>query len=273
MYNKFVAQRNVIQESWRQIDVELRRRYDLIPQIVETVRGYASHESNTLTELTRLRTAAVAAPQSVGAGEKAETEQAISQALRSVMVSVEAYPDLKANTNFLELQRQLSDTEDRIAAGRRYYNANVRAYNTRLESFPSSFIGNWGKFTPADYFELDDAATERQPPKIDFSGLAGGAQSQAAPTPPSTPALPQDSGQPTDGLPASVRDQAAEPQGSPPAGSAAACSPDSPDSPGHRHAAALGFASSRPGSSDEARDRFDPDPALTRHHDTEDTDS
>ncbi len=201
-YNKFVAQRNIIQESWRQIDVELRRRYDLIPQLVETVRGYASHESNTLTELTRLRTAAVSAPQSVGAGEKAETEQAISTALRSVMVSVEAYPDLKANTNFLELQRQLAETEDRIAAGRRYYNANVRAYNTRLESFPSSFIANFGKFTPADYFELDDAATERQPPKVDFGGLSGGP----------SPAVAQTAGQPTDGLPPSVRRPAALPE-------------------------------------------------------------
>lgn len=200
-YNKFVSQRNIIQESWRQIDVELRRRYDLIPQLVETVRGYASHESNTLTELTRLRTAAVSAPQSVGAGQKAETEQAISTALRSVMVSVEAYPDLKANTNFMELQRQLAETEDRIAAGRRYYNANVRAYNTRLESFPSSFVGNFGKFTPADYFELDDAATERQPPKVDFSGLSGGA-----------PAITRTTGQPTDGLPPSVREPAAQPE-------------------------------------------------------------
>lgn len=206
-YNKFVSQRNIIQESWRQIDVELRRRYDLIPQLVETVRGYASHESNTLTELTRLRSAAVSAPQSVGAGEKAETEQAISTALRSVMVSVEAYPDLKANTNFLELQRQLGGTEDRIAAGRRYYNANVRAYNTRLESFPSSFIGNFGNFTPADYFELDDAATERQPPKVDFGGLSGG------PSPAVTPTTGQPTtGQPTDGLPPSVRQPAAQPE-------------------------------------------------------------
>jgi len=135
------------------------------------------------------------------ASVKAGTEQAISAALRSVMISVEAYPDLKANTNFLELQRQLAETEDRIAAGRRYYNANVRAYNTRLESFPSSFIGNWGRFTPADYFELDDTATERQPPKVDFNGLSGGA----------SPALAQDTGQPTDGLPPSVRQPAAQP--------------------------------------------------------------
>lgn len=211
-YNKFVSQRNIIQESWRQIDVELRRRYDLIPQLVETVRGYANHESNTLTELTRLRTAAVAAPQA-GAADKAETEQEISAALRSVMVSVEAYPDLKANQNFLELQRQLAETEDRIAAGRRFYNANVRAYNTRLESFPSSFIGNWGKFTPADYFELDDPA-QREVPKVDFSGLSGGPQAPAAPTPAQTQApaaLPQTSGQPTDGLPPAVRQPAEQP--------------------------------------------------------------
>ena len=178
MYNRFVAQRNLIQESWRQIDVELRRRYDLIPQLVETVKGYASHERGTLDELTRLRTQAVSGTSSDGPPD-AGTEQAISNTLRSLMVSVEAYPDLKANQNFAELQRQLADTEDRIANGRRYYNSNVRSYNTRLESFPSSILGRFGHFEQAQYFELTDPDA-RQAPKIDF-GTSGPA------TRPSTP--------------------------------------------------------------------------------------
>jgi len=176
-YNKFVSQRNVIQESWRQIDVELKRRHDLIPQLVETVKGYARHEQNVLSQLTALRTRAVAQP-GASPAERGQTERQISQALRSVMVSVEAYPELKSNTNFVELQRQLSETEDRIAAGRRFYNANVRAYNTRLESFPSSQIAKMGHFDPADYFTLDDPG-ERDMPVVDFSNLSGAQQTSA----------------------------------------------------------------------------------------------
>lgn len=177
-YNKFVSQRNVIQESWRQIDVELKRRHDLIPQLVETVRGYAAHEQNVLTQLTALRTQAVSQP-AASPAERGQTEQQISQALRSMMVSVESYPQLKSNTNFVELQRQLAETEDRIAAGRRFYNANVRAYNTRLESFPSSRIAAMGNFEPADYFTLDDPQV-REMPQVDFSGLTGQAGQQAS---------------------------------------------------------------------------------------------
>ena len=138
LYNGFVKSRNLIQESWRQIDVELNRRYDLIPNLVETVRAYAAHERNTLEQVVALRSqAAQLAQQSGGAPtqERAQVEEQLSGAVRNLIVSVEAYPDLKSNVNFLELQRELTDTEDRIAAGRRYYNANVRNYNTQVESF------------------------------------------------------------------------------------------------------------------------------------------
>src|SRR3712207_2307112 len=139
-YNGFVKSRNVIQESWRQVDVELNRRYELLPNLVETVRAYAAHERNTLEDITRLRSQAQQLSASEGAlpsQQRAEVEEALSGAVRNLIVSVEAYPDLKSNQNFLELQRQLAETEDRIANGRRYYNANVRVYNTKVESVPT----------------------------------------------------------------------------------------------------------------------------------------
>jgi LemA protein len=166
MYNRFVSQRNVIEESWRQIDVELRRRYDLIPQLVETVKGYASHERQVLTELSRLRSQAVSGPSRPGA-QRAQTEEAISGQLRQLMVSVEAYPQLQSNQNFLQLQQTLADIEDRIAAGRRFYNANVRAYNTRLATFPSSIIGSAFHHEPAEYFDIQDQQA-RQMPQVSF---------------------------------------------------------------------------------------------------------
>jgi LemA protein len=142
-YNGFVKSRNLIQESWRQIDVELNRRYELIPNLVETVRAYAAHERNTLEDVTRLRSQAQQLSQSEGAlpsQQRADVEAQLSGAVRNLIVSVEAYPDLKSNQNFLELQRQLAETEDRIAAGRRFYNANVRVYNTKVESVPTNII-------------------------------------------------------------------------------------------------------------------------------------
>ena len=138
-YNGFVKSRNLIQEAWRQIDVELNRRYELIPNLVETVRAYAAHERNTLEDITRLRAQAQQISQADGAlpsQQRADVEQALSGAVHNLIVSVEAYPDLKSNQNFLELQKQLTETEDRIAAGRRFYNANVRVYNTKVESVP-----------------------------------------------------------------------------------------------------------------------------------------
>lgn len=173
-YNKFIRGRNVIQESWRQIDVELNRRYDLIPNLIETVRGYAAHERNSLEQITALRNQA-AALANHDHGEPSEQRAAIeaqlSQSVRSLMVSVEAYPDLKSNVNFLELQRELTDTEDRIAAGRRFYNANVRDYNTRIESVPSNIIAGFGKFEKASYFEVNDAQI-RQAPTVNFGEIS-----------------------------------------------------------------------------------------------------
>ncbi len=167
-YNGLVRMRNLVEESWRQVDVELNRRYDLIPNLVETVKGYARHESGTLEEVVRLRNQA-AGMGGAPSADRAGVEEQLSGAVRQLLVTVEAYPDLKANQNFVELQRQLADTEDRIANGRRYYNANVRNYNTRIESFPTNIIAGFGKFERATYFEVNDAAV-RQAPKVSFDG-------------------------------------------------------------------------------------------------------
>lgn len=166
-YNGLVRMRNLVEESWRQVDVELNRRYDLIPNLVETVKGYARHESGTLEEVVRLRNQAAGMASGSPSEQRAGVEEQLSGALRQLLVTVEAYPDLKANTNFVELQRQLAETEDRIANGRRYYNANVRNYNTRIESFPTSLIAGMGHFERATYFEVNDAAV-RQAPKVSF---------------------------------------------------------------------------------------------------------
>ena len=176
-YNSLVKARNVIQESWRQIDVELNRRYDLIPNLVETVRGYASHERGVLEKVTSLRQNAMAlAAQVQGAPneQRAAAESALTEAVRGLMVSVESYPNLKSNTNYLELQRERADTEDRIAASRRFYNANVRDYNTRIESVPTNIIAGMGKFERATYFEVNDP-TVRQAPTVNFGQPPAGA--------------------------------------------------------------------------------------------------
>ncbi len=182
LYNGFVRSRNLIQESWRQIDVELNRRYDLIPNLVETVRAYAAHERNTLENVTRLRNQAAAlAGQGGASAERAQAEEALSGAVRGLMVSVEAYPDLKSNVNFLELQRELTATEDRIAAGRRFYNANVRNYNTQVESFPSVLVANMFKFEKATYFEVNDQQM-RQAPQVSFGEISERPAGSAEPT-------------------------------------------------------------------------------------------
>ena len=164
LYNGFARDRNMIQESWRQIDVELNRRYDLIPRLVETVRAYAAHERNTLEGVTRMRNQAAALAQQGGtAAQRAQAEEQLSAAVRNLIVSVEAYPQLQSNQNFLELQRELTDTEDRIAAGRRFYNANVRNYNTKIDSFPSNILAGMYHFEKATYFEVNDAEVRRAP--------------------------------------------------------------------------------------------------------------
>lgn len=163
-YNGLVRLRNLVQEAWRQIDVELQRRHDLIPNLVETVKGYAKHERATLEAVTQARTIA-AAPGSSPA-EQAQQENVLTQALGRLFAVAEAYPDLKANQNFMQLQQELTNTEDRIAAGRRFYNANVRTLNTRIETFPTVIIANMFGFHREEYFEVEEAA--RTAPTVEF---------------------------------------------------------------------------------------------------------
>lgn len=167
MYNSLVRLRNLVQEAWRQIDVELHRRHDLIPNLVETVKGYAAHERAVFDEVTAAR-AAASNPGATPAAQ-AQQENALTAALGRLFAVAEAYPQLRASENFLALQAELTTTEDRIAAGRRFYNANVRQLNTRVESFPSNLVASWFGFARAEYFEADDPAV-RQAPTVSFGG-------------------------------------------------------------------------------------------------------
>jgi len=164
-YNGLVKLRNLVQEAWHQIDTELQRRHDLIPNLVETVKGYAAHEKETFQAVTEAR-AAAANPGSSPA-EQAQQENVLTQALGRLFAVAEAYPELKANVNFLQLQTELANTEDRVAAGRRFYNANVRELNTKIETVPTSIIASIFKFVKAEYFETEDPAA-RQAPTVSF---------------------------------------------------------------------------------------------------------
>jgi LemA protein len=164
-YNRLVRLRQNVRESWSAIETELRRRYDLIPNLVETVKGYASHERGTLEAVVQARNAAVA--NNGDPGSQAQTENALSGALRQVFALSEAYPELRANENFRELQQQLEETEHRISQARRFYNANVREINTAVESFPSSLIADNFGFKPEPYFEVEEAAA-RGPVAVQF---------------------------------------------------------------------------------------------------------
>ena len=164
-YNGLVKLRNLVKEAWKQIDVELQRRHDLIPNLVETVKGYATHEKGTFEEVTRAR-AAASSPGS-GPAEQAAQENILTQALGKLFAVVENYPELKANVNFQQLQAELTNTEDRIAAGRRFYNANVRTLNTKVETFPTNIIAGMFGFKQAEYFETADEAA-RQAPTVTF---------------------------------------------------------------------------------------------------------
>ncbi|MBC7460070.1 MAG: LemA family protein [Thermoleophilia bacterium] len=168
-YNGLVARRNRVDESWSGIDVQLKRRHDLIPNLLETVKGYAAHERQTLENVVKARNSAVAAQDSGDPAAAGQAEGVLSGALRQVFALGEAYPDLKANTNFLDLQAQLADTEDKISAARRIYNANVRDYNTKIQQVPSNVIAGIGKFTARQFFELEDPAVERAVPTVSFS--------------------------------------------------------------------------------------------------------
>ncbi|MBC7836566.1 LemA family protein [Acetobacteraceae bacterium] len=166
-YNRFVALIQRTKEAWSDIDVQLKRRYDLIPNLVETVKGYATHEKDAFESVTTARARAMNAG---GIAEKGKAENMLTQALGGIFAIAEAYPDLKANQNFLELQRELSDTENKIQAARRFYNGNVRDLNTAVQVFPSNIIAGMFRFEPKEFFELDaDEAAAREPVKVKFS--------------------------------------------------------------------------------------------------------
>lgn len=162
MYNRFVRQRTLVDESWGGIDVELTRRHDLIPNLVETVQGYATHERAVLENLTQAREAATA-HKTDDPAQRQEFEESVGRALTEVLARVEAYPDLQASRNFLDLQDELTHTEDRIAAARRFYNGNVRAYNTRVATFPSNLVAAMFGFEARDFFEITDATARTAP--------------------------------------------------------------------------------------------------------------
>ncbi len=165
-YNRLVALVNRVKEAWADIDVQLKRRYDLIPNLVETVKGYAAHEAGTLQKVTEARTAAMGA-QTVA--EHNAADNMLAGALKSLFAVSEAYPDLKANSNFVELQRELSDTENKIQAARRFYNGVVMELNNAVESFPSNLIASIFGFKQADFFELGaDEQEAKNPVKVSF---------------------------------------------------------------------------------------------------------
>jgi LemA protein len=163
MYNGLVRMRNHVAESWSDIDTELKRRYDLIPNLVETVKGYAKHEKEVLEGVVKARNAAMANHGSPSS--QAKDENAMIGSLKQLFAVVEGYPELKANQNFLKLQEELINTEDRIQRARRFYNGNVRDLNVRVETFPSSLIASMGGFKQAEFFEIDEAI-QRQAPQV-----------------------------------------------------------------------------------------------------------
>ena len=162
-YNRFVSQHTLVDESWKQIDVELQRRHDLIPNLVETVKGYAAHERDVLETVTAAREDAEA-HRSDGPKRREPFEEKLGGAVRGVLARVEDYPDLKASATFLQLQDELTNTEDRIAASRRFYNGNVRALNTRVATFPSNVIAGVFNFARREFFELTDPVVRVAPP-------------------------------------------------------------------------------------------------------------
>jgi len=165
-YNRLVALTNRSEEAWSDIDVQMKRRYDLIPNLIETVKGYVSHERETLEKVTEARTKAMGA-QSVA--DHAQAENMLTGALKSLFAVAESYPDLKANTNFLELQRELSDTENKIQAARRFYNSVVQDLQNGLEQFPSNLIGNMFGFKTREFFQLAEGEeAARQPVQVKF---------------------------------------------------------------------------------------------------------
>jgi len=167
IYNSLVGLRNQVKNAWAQIDVQLKRRYDLIPNLVETVKGYKIHERETLEAVTKARNVAAGAA-SAGAGERSKLEGELSSALARLLVVVEQYPDLKANQNFLALQEELTSTENKISFSRQYYNDSVLNYNNKIQMFPSNIVAGMGGFKAGEFFEVT-APGEKQAPKVSFS--------------------------------------------------------------------------------------------------------
>lgn len=167
LFNRFVTLRNRVKEAWADIEVQLKRRYDLIPNLVNTVKGYATHESTAFEKVTAARSAAMGAGSGTLA-DKAQAENNLAGALKSVFAIAEAYPDLKANQNFLELQRELSDTENKIQAARRFYNGNVRDFNTSIEVFPGNIIAKTFAFKSMDLFDLAGNDAAQNPVEVKF---------------------------------------------------------------------------------------------------------
>lgn len=165
LYNSIIRAKNQVDEAWSDIEVQLKRRYDLIPNLVETVKGYAQQESSVLENVTKARTAAM------GAGtlqEKLKDENALSGTLKSLFAVAESYPDLKSNTNFMQLQRDLTDTEDKIQAARRFYNGTVRDFNTKLQVFPTNIFASILGFKAREFFDIPDGGPESQPVQVKF---------------------------------------------------------------------------------------------------------
>jgi len=165
LFNGLVRSKNQVDEAWSDIEVQLKRRYDLIPNLVETVKGYAKQESSVLENVTKARTMAM------GAGsmeEKLKDENILSGALKSLFAVSEAYPDLKSNQNFMKMQADLTDTEDKIQAARRFYNGNVRDYNTKIQQFPTNFFASMFGFGKREFFDIDEKGVEGQPVKVQF---------------------------------------------------------------------------------------------------------
>ncbi|UCE82600.1 MAG: LemA family protein [Deltaproteobacteria bacterium] len=164
IYNKLVRLKNLVEEGWSGIDVQLKRRANLIPNLIETVKGYMGHERELLTKVTELRAQSMSAQD---VGEKGRLEGLLSRSLANVFAVAEGYPDLKANQNFLDLQNQLSDIEDQIQLARRYYNGTVRNLNIKVESFPSNIVAGMFNFIKAEFFEIEDDA-DRAVPSVQF---------------------------------------------------------------------------------------------------------
>ena len=162
-YNGLITLKNRTDEAWSDIDVQLKRRYDLIPNLVNTVKGYAAHESGTFEKVVQARSAAMNAQ---GVQAKAEAENMLSNTLKSLFALAEAYPDLKANANFLKLQDEISDTENKVQASRRFYNGNVRDFNTKLQVFPTNMVGNMLGFKKYEFFQIDES--DRAVPEVKF---------------------------------------------------------------------------------------------------------